>query len=505
MVKVSRRNFVAGSAMAIIGMGLAGCAPEGDAKSAVTGDAQTWNEETDVIVVGFGGGGGAAAIEAYDNGAEVLVLDSSETPGGATSINGGVIQCGGSSVQEAAGIKDSAEAWFRCLQTAMEDGFDENHVRRLTEQGAENIEWLISLGAEIPAQVHPTDTHSIPESGLYYSDASCELFPDEPLAPRGHVVVGQGGGFLKALRAGADERGIEIRKNTPVTDLVQDDTGRVVGVMAGEGSKQVRIRARKGVIIATGHFNENEEMVERHVPQTKRNPRSVITGHPSATGDGHRMAEAIGAEMVGMNNISPSMYTAGAETAIHSMMVNLHCQRFWSEQGYTNNFRGSRLTQQPNEQGFAIFDENIRAAYGEVDPAEAEFKGETIEELAQSCGLDPKLLTAAVEHYNQMCRDGKDLEYGKHPEFMDEIAQGPFYAMPLAYVWMTSGAIRINENAQVMKPTGDAIPGLYAAGIIAAGRMGRQNPGSGYNMQWNFYTGRLAGKSAAAEGAEAVE
>ena len=392
------------------------------------------------------------------------MLDASDTPGGATSINGGVIQCGGSSVQKAAGVEDSADAWFECLKIAMEDGFDEDHVRRLTQEGAEHIEWLLGLGAEIPAEIHPTDTHSIPESGLYYSDASCELFPDKPLTPRGHVVVGQGGGFLKALLSGADERGIEIRTGCPVTDLVQDGEGRVTGVVAKDGSKSKRIRATKGVVIATGHFNENEEMVNRHIPMVKRNPRSVATGHPSALGDGQRMAEGVGAEMVGMGDISPSMYTAGAETSIHSMMVNLRCQRFWSEQGYTNNFRGTRLTQQPDHQGFAIFDEKIRATFGEVDAAEAEFKADTIEGLAEACGLDPVLLARSVERYNQLCETGVDLEYGKHPEFLDVISEPPFFAMPLAYVWMTSGAIRINENAQVVKPSGEAIPGLYAAG-----------------------------------------
>ena len=202
MTDMSRRAFLtagAAGALGVAGLGLAGCAPQTGGELADTGNQENWDEETEVIVVGFGGGGGAAAIEAFDNGAQVLVLDASDTPGGATSINGGVIQCGGSSVQKAAGVEDSADAWFECLKVAMVDGFDEDHVRRLTQEGAEHIEWLLGLGAEIPAEIHPTDTHSIPESGLYYSDASCELFPDKPLTPRGHVVVGQGGGFLKAL------------------------------------------------------------------------------------------------------------------------------------------------------------------------------------------------------------------------------------------------------------------------------------------------------------------
>ena len=294
-----------------------------------------------------------------------------------------------------------------------------------------------------------------------------------------------------------------MRSGCPVTELVQDESGRVCGVVAGEGSDQICVRAIKGVVLATGHFNENQEMVQRHLPMVYRNPRSVITGHPSAMGDGHRMAESLGAEMVGMGDISPSLFTASSEISIHSMHVNLRCQRFWSEQGYTNNFRGTRLTNQPGHQGFAIFDETIRTSYGEVEAdGENVFTADTIEELAEVVGLDPVLLSRSVERYNQMCLDGEDLEYGKRPEFLNAIQDAPFYAMPLAYVWMTTGAIRINENAQVVKANGDVIPGLYAAGIIAAGRMGKQNPGSGYNMMWNIYTGRLAGRTVAQDGTD---
>lgn len=118
MANLTRRNFIGvgvAGALGAAGLGLAGCAPQKEAEESLSStgpDNLVWDEEYDVVVAGFGGAGGAAAIEAFDNGASVLVLDSDAMPGGATSINGGVIQCAGSSVQKAAGIEDNVDDWF---------------------------------------------------------------------------------------------------------------------------------------------------------------------------------------------------------------------------------------------------------------------------------------------------------------------------------------------------------------------------------------------------------
>ena len=504
MANLTRRNFIGvgvAGALGAAGLGLAGCAPQKEAEESLSStgpDNLVWDEEYDVVVVGFGGAGGAAAIEAFDNGASVLVLDSDAMPGGATSINGGVIQCAGSSVQKAAGIEDNVDDWFDYIKAMEGPSFHEELIRPMTLETPENVDWLIGLGAEIPAEIHPSATRNIPESGLYFNDGTLDFYPDRPPTPRGHVLVGQGGGFLKAFTNGAEERGIEIRKETPVTDLVQDESGRVVGVIAESGGKEVRIGAGKGVVISTGHFNSNEAMVATHIPYVNGIEFNSSAGHPSAMGDGQRMMARHGADMVGMGEATHTLSKIPQETTIRSMHVNAACNRYWSEQGWHNDHRGSMIHKQPMQIAWCIFDDNIRAAAGDAEDDAIQCTADTIEKLAEMCALNPRALADAVARYNGYCAEGVDLEYAKDPEFLIPIEKAPFHASRLRYVWMSNGGAHIDPEAHVLDPDGNVIEGLFAAGACAHGHKSNMfNPGSGLNMAWGIFTGRHAGRNAA--------
>ena len=485
--------------LGVAALGAAGCSPNADEpEKPATGNTSeiAWDKETDVVVVGFGGAGCAAAIEAADNGASVILLDKEAVPGGASSINGNVIQAAGTSVQKAAGIEDDADRWFECLKIAIGDGFKESHMKALTQQSAQDIDWLIDLGAVIPPEIHPTDNRSIPESGLYFSDASLELFPSDSETPRGHTLEG---GFLPPLQNGIDAReGIESMVETPVNELVTDVEGHVIGVVAESGGKPMYVKANKGVIIATGHFSLNESMISRYMPWVLTTAGSA-SAHPSATGDGHIMCQKVGAELINMG--SGTFYQVGVSgfdtmTEMCAMTVNKHCQRYWSEQGWHNNYRGTYLIEQPDHLGFIIVSENIRAQFGDLEPDAFNYKGETIEELANACGLHPQALAAAVAKYNQYCEDGVDPEFGKPAKFLVPLSEGPYYAGQASLSWMTSGGMSIDDAGRVLNAEEQPIAGLYAAGMCAAA-YGKLNPGSGLNMAWCIYTGRLAGKSAA--------
>jgi succinate dehydrogenase/fumarate reductase flavoprotein subunit len=506
---VSRRDFVALSAAGLAGLGLVGCAPKEGATggasdtSALAGNLpSTFDRETDVLVIGFGGGGGAAAIEAFDNGAEVLLIEGSDTPGGASSINAGVIQAAGSSVQKAAGINDSPEKWLECLKIEIGNGFNEDHMKALTAGGAANIDWLIELGAEIPAEIHESDTHSIPASGLYTSDASADYFPNDSPTPRGHVVVENGQGFYKALQAGIDARGIEVMLGTPAKQLYQNAQGRIVGALVESEGKQLHIKANKGVVVATGHFSCNEDMVKTYIPQALELPdgMSRIPMNPASitNGDGQRMCAKVGAALAGMadGTFTINMTT---ETGIRSILVNKFCQRFWSEQGYHMSYRGTQLMQEPGQIGFFIFDERIRSQVDELKAEDIAIKADSIEGLADVCGLSPVALAGAIAQYNGYCATQSDPDFNKPVKFLEPIKDAPYYAVAATYHWMTTGGMPIDVNGRVLDVENKIIAGLYAAGMCAHGSYGKVNPGSGLNMAWNFYTGRLAGKNAAAE------
>ena len=494
MTELTRRNFVEASVagtLGVLGLGLVGTTTQAHAEEA-------WDEEYDVVVAGFGGAGGAAAIEAFDNGATVLVLDSDEVPGGATSINGGVIQCAGSSVQKAAGIEDDVDYWFDYIKAMQGPSCNEELLRPMTQETPANVDWLIELGAVIPPEVHPSDTRSIPESGLYFNDGTLDFYPDHTPTPRGHVLEGNGGGFRTAFMNGAEERGIEVRKSCPVVDLVQDDDGRIIGVVAEMNGKPIRVKANGGVVVSTGHFNSNETMVATHVPYVHGIPENSSAGHPSAMGDGQRMMARHGAELVGMGDVTTTLSKVPQETTIRSMCVNAACNRYWSEQGWHNDHRGTMISKQPMQIAWCIFDDNIREIAGDATDEAITFTADTLDELAELCELNPKALAAAVERYNDQCVQGDDWEYNKDPEFLIPIEQGPFYALRMRYVWMTNGGAHIDPEAHVLDNDGQIIPGLFAAGACANGQKSNMfNPGSGLNMAWGIYTGRHAGKNAA--------
>lgn len=508
MKKLTRRSFIVGGTAAFAGLaslGISGCSPKADRKE--TNFAQTgsieWDEETDVLVIGYGGAGATAAIEASSSGAEVILIDKEAMPGGASSINGGVVLAAGTSVQEAAGFKDDAQSWYDFLKEEIGAGFREDHMERLTEESADVVDWLIGLGVVFPAELRATDTHAIPaDGGLYFSDAAAEKM--ENAVPRGHTAQGGGGAIMQALEDQISQAGITTMQNVAAEKLIQDDSGRVIGVSATKSGQPLNIKANKAVIVSTGHFNLNEDMIKLYMPQVLQLENTSSASHPSATGDGHRMCASIGAALAGMQNGTMSLksfgpYSIGYETAIRSMMVNKHCQRFWSEAGYHENHRGTALMNQPGQIGFGFIDENIRSSCNEFKPDELTYSADSITELAKLCDLDATALENSINTYNMYCDQGLDCDFGKAPDFLLKIAQPPFYAVKLSYGWMTSGGMSIDGECRVLDVNNKPIEGLYAAGMCANGAYGQLNPASGLNMAWCFYTGKRAGRNAAAE------
>jgi fumarate reductase flavoprotein subunit len=295
-----------------------------------------------------------------------------------------------------------------------------------------------------------------------------------------------------------DSRGIEVLTQTAGESLIRDDSGDVLGVSATTTTgESLNIKANKAVIIATGHFGINPDMTARYIPFVTETSTALPMMHPSATGGGQLMCGAVGAVLKNMGSGTLYEYNPAGFTETISLNVNAKGMRFFSEQGYHGNFRGTALSLQPGQTGFMVFDEAIRATYDELKAEDVPFSANSIAELAEKCGIDPAALSDSVAQYNAYCEAGRDLEFGKPAEFLKPVTTPPFYANVLIYSWMTSGGMEIDTQGRVLDVLGQPIPKLYAAGMCAAAPYGRLNPGSGLNMAWNIYTGRLSGKNAA--------
>jgi len=281
--KLSRREFVKGAA-AVAGAGaLVSCAPAATPAPAptcppVAGVPDTWDKEADVVVVGFGGAGGSAALEAHDAGAEVIILEKTPTPGGATSVCGGIIYAAGSSVQKAAGITDTPDEMYEYWMAAGKGLNDPELDRILADRSAEMVEWLIEMGGVFkPERLYFSGAEADPEFAAitppklrgHYIEAVTPTwpFPPESDPTRTYGPTAGGTGFFSLFWEGANARGIEVLLETPATALVTDPiTKEVLGVKAESQGNTLYIKARGAVVLAAGTFGMNKEMCKLYCP-----------------------------------------------------------------------------------------------------------------------------------------------------------------------------------------------------------------------------------------------
>lgn len=505
--KLSRREFmkgvaVTGTAAATVGL-LAGCG----GSAGISNVPDKWDRETDVVVVGYGGAGAAAAIAAREAGAEVIVLEKREVPGGSTAICGGIIYAANTSVQKENGIEDSADKMYQHYINAGKGFNDPELVRIAADQSAANVDQLIALGGTFAA---PTVTGAEVNVG------------SEPIARAHSISYGDlsgGGALFAVLDSGAKAAGAEILMETPGKELVVDAEGTVVGVKAESAGEDLFIKARKGVILSSGGFTRNEEML---LAFTRDGYYSQPLGTPGLDGDCHKMAFALGAATANISEILgiPGITLPGAVSATYAfwtfiptvaaILVNLEGRRFCDEFNFYD-WKNTALLAQPEHYGYSVFDDATRQAapgmivLGFSEDLEAEvaagtvLKADTLSELADKMGIPAARFEQTVAKWNEDVAAGADSEYGRVAA-LGAIATAPFYAFAThSTMFDNSGGLKINTKAQVVDVWGNAIPRLYAAGQTAGGVIGEHYSGSGTAINACMTFGRVAGQSAAAE------
>ncbi|WP_219420164.1 FAD-dependent oxidoreductase [Pseudonocardia nigra] len=477
-------------------------------------DVGRWDVETDVLVVGYGCAGASAAFEAARAGAEVVVLERASAGGGSSALAGGEIYLGGgTSVQRACGFDDDAEEMAKFLMAALGPDADRAKVTLYAEQSVSHFEWLVERGVpfkpslwDSPTWVPPTD------DGLMWMGENSWPFTEIATpAPRGHRPTSNDfGGWLlmERLTTAVAAVGADVRCDSYVTNLVVGPGGEVVGAVARRYGTEYTVRARRGVVLTTGGFVDNEEMLALHAPQ--------LVGHDknsdgSDDGRGILMAQAVGAAVKHMSagqigiSLIPGMIARG-------MIVNGQGQRFVNEDTYPGLVGQAALYRQGMDV-WVIVDEQ---GYDDVPEPERwgvrpHHVAGTPEELADLIGIPPSGLRTTIDLYNEHAARGEDPFFRKSARWLRPLTP-PFAAIDVrmglrppseagsgrssgASVF-TLGGLHTTVDGEVLDLDARPVPGLFAAGRATSG-LHSWGYISGTSLGDGTFFGRRAGLAAA--------
>lgn len=537
----------------------------------------------DVIVIGSGSAACSAALRAAHGGLRVVVLEKTAKLGGTSAMSGAGIWMPANHVAAREGHSDSRDEARAYIRAAAPLGWAETEAGlwdAFVEHGPdalhfieENTPLCLRVVAEpdpmtelpggkpcgrmvsplpLPRRLlganarhlrgstlpHSFTYHEIIDTDLYHHPvrAGLRLWPNllwRKLTGAG----GQGTALMVALIRGCMDAGVTFCRNMPAQRLLQDDSGAVTGVEALHATRAMRITARCGVVLASGGFEWDDEMRRTHFP----GPTDRIGSPRSNTGDGQKMAAAIGAKLDRMDqaNIYPCLPTRYEgrlhampmtfQTEPHSIIVNRHARRFVSESDFNI---GEHLDKRDPETGqpvhlpcFLVGDHRFLKSsmpfrwYHRYDRGWVK-KARTLEELAALLGLPAEALTSTVARFNAMCAQGADADFGRgqsgweaykaHAEpgapktglaaararGLAPIDSPPFVGMSMNRSTIgTKGGARTDAQAQVLREDGSVVAGLYAAGLAMANPIGTRALGAGTTLGPNLTWGYIAGDS----------
>ncbi len=462
------------------------------AKRPVPDVEKTEEEYTyDVVVVGGGLSGLTAACSAAKAGAKTALLEKQAFLGGTTMLATGTIRYADEG--DGAGMVQAI--------------LDEGEPFRKEGDTYPLVEYLDAIG----------DVSY--KSTAIYNEAGLEMTPESGDGARPYVQKPKTDGkagilYIQKLEPYfVEELGGDIYKSSPATQLIQDESGAVTGVVSDTDGSKKTFHA-KSVILACGDFARNQELIAEYNPISLGNFTGTAVGN---MGDGLVMAVDAGAalwddmfSMGGAFVFNPyDSHRAGmkaSETLDNSLFVGLDGKRRIDESASSKFVHAVFKNEGEADGCWDIMDSKI--AEGTEIPidemiagnggARIAVKADTIEELAEKIEIDPAVLKATVDRYNELCAQGKDADFGKKAELMDAIDDAPFYAVRSYCVTRgIAGGVKTNTSAEVLKEDGSTIPGLYASGAIASRPFygGAYQGAAALSVAGNM--GYIAGESAA--------
>lgn len=469
-----------------------------------------WDEEADVVIAGYGVAGAAAAVEAARAGAEVLVLERSGSWGGAASMAGGFIYLGaGTALQTACGFDDSVDDMAAFLTAAMGPGADEERIADYCAGSVAHFDWLVDCGIPFkPEFFDEPGWEPMGDQGLMYSGGE-NSYPFNTIArpaPRGHVPQMQNkkqgessAGFIlmKGLVETATAAGARALYDVRVHTLIVESTGRVVGIRCRRFGVTVDVRARRGVVLATGSFAYNDAMVARYAPRIAGRPAASIEQHD---GQAIRMAQALGADLAHMDATKVALFIDPQQLA-RGVLVNERGQRFVAEDTYPGR-TGQLTLYHQNNVAYLILDEDAQqqamaAPSPQLMMRPPTWVCETVGDLEAEIGMPTGSLQATIAAYNDGAAHGQDPLLHKKKRWLRPLTS-PVAAIDLreSTGGFTLGGLHTTLRAEVLHVSGHPIPGLFGAGRCTAG-LAAWGYASGVSLGDGSFYGRRAGGSAA--------
>lgn len=474
----------------------------------------TWSDEADLVVAGFGMAGACAAIEAKAAGADVLILERASGSGGTTAYAAGHFYLGGGTpVQTACNFEDSADNMYRYLEATTPEPVPEK-LRLYCEQSVQHFHWLEEQGIPFERSYYAKKAVVQPTRECLIWSGNEAVWPyrnkAEPV-PRGHKVAcdgEEGGGALamQILTKRAHDLGVRSRFDTAVQALIREPSGRIVGVQAKHLDMTLHLRARKGVMLATGGFGMNAQMVAQYVPQLA--PPFYVQGSPYDDGTSILLGQSAGAALAHMEKpfITSPFYPP--ENMLKGILVNRYGVRFVAEDSYHGR-SGIMATEQPGGIVYLILDSEIFGypAYAQLTNQKLLDGWDTIEEMEAGLSLPQGALVKTLTNFNRNAAEGGDPQFHKHTKWLKPLNKPPYAAFDLSvgrstYTGFTLGGLRTSANAEVLRADGRAIGGLYAAGACAS-NIAQDSRGyaSGTCLGEASFFGRRGGRHAATQNA----
>ena len=510
----------------------AGLNPD-DYKTAVENDAAAEDStvDADVVVVGAGGAGMTAAITAAAEGKSVVILESQSMVGGNSVRATGGMNAGKTVYQDENEFGESAGV-EKTLKTAAEKYADNETITALAKtvseqwaayqanptgyfdsvelmeldtmiggKGINDPELVETLCANSADAIDWLDEHGITLHNVSSFGGASVKRIHRPVNAEGKTVS-VGSYMIPLLQENCEKAGVKMMLDTTATEILTDANGAAVGVKAtGASGETVTVNA-KAVVLATGGFGANLDMVVKYKPELKG---FMTTNAPGIQGQGIEMAQAIGAATVDMDQIQIHP-TVEANTAAliteglrgdGAILINEEGQRFIDEVGTRDVVSAAEIAQ-TGSYSWLVVDQAMADASSVIQGYIKKgytVTGATYEELGKAMGVDAAAFAEIMEKWNGYVEAKNDPDFGR-TSFANPLNTAPYYAVKVtAGVHHTMGGLKINANTEVLNEKGEVIPGLFAAGEVTGGVHGANRLGGNAVADFTVF-GRIAGAAA---------